>query len=897
MMPPLNTASIPQELKERSQWVNWKIEMRDGKETKVPYQHDGVHAMSNTPQTWSSLDTCMCALEDGNGRARFSGIGFVFNHDYTGTDFDNCVDSETGEIMDPDVARMVRQLNSYTEYSPSHCGLHVINRASKPGARCKTGNFEMYDFDRFFTMTGHHFPGSPTTIESNQDAVNAVYYEVFGDDNNDHDDEPTLRIRDNAVANKHGDRHRDSDVIKKATAASDKFRRLFYDGDTSDYSSQSEADLALCGLLRRSCGGDRTQTDRIFRRSALYRSKWDEWHGAQKYGDMTISKACEGNIDVYNGQEGDQCGCEVYFDRNRFVAKRVADDILSRHYFFTFTDTEEIYAYDALEGIFRPGGEQIIRDETQRLLGERTTNHFVNEVEGGIRRSRYFKRDELVVSPDLIPVNNGVLDRSTRTLTPYTPEKPFISKIAVNFDPNADCPAFKLFLQETFYTDDIPVVEEIIGDTFYRSYWHKKSLMLLGPGDNGKSVLLGVEGSLLGKQNISARGLQELERDKFAKADLFGKFANIYADLSSIGLQKTGTFKLLTGRDHITAERKYKDPFTYINYAKLHFSANELPATKDQTPAFFDRWLLIEPPYRFVDHPRENCNEKQRDPQLLEKLTTDEELAGILNLALEGLDRLLANGQFTKSNASEAVKERWIARTDSLQAFVKNCVQPKKDCFVTKDNLFASYQQYCEEHALAAVEKQVVGRRLPTLVQTIGYKPQVDGKRVTAWKDIKVVNVEEMQDKQEAVTKDAQETKVTAPDLGSFFADVTDVKANFNSSRRYDDDSSDVVSTEEECENPLDMCDAPFDFVVAQIKERLQLRKANRFRVLHADDLMAGIVADIHLDYSDVDPAAIAAKFRQFQQSDEGRRLISELLPGSNSEADVYQREAGDASK
>ena len=189
----------------------------------------------------------------------------------------------------------------------------------------------------------------------------------------------------------------------------------------------------------------------------------------------------------------------------RLAPKRVADVILSRYHFFTFADTEEVYVYNAGEGIYGPGGEQIIRDETQRLLGDRTTNHYVREVEGFIRRLRYLKRDQLAQSPDLIPVKNGVLNRETRTLEPYTPEKPFVGKIAVAYDPEADAAAFKEYLNGTFLPEDIPLIVEILGDVLYRSYWHKKGVMLLGPGDNGKSVFFYLEGSLLGTENIATR--------------------------------------------------------------------------------------------------------------------------------------------------------------------------------------------------------------------------------------------------------------------------------------------------------------------------------------------------------------------------------------------------------
>jgi len=513
----------------------------------------------------------------------------------------------------------------------------------------------------------------------------------------------------------------------------------------------------------------------------------------------------------------------------------------------------------------------------------------VNEVEGYIRRSRYLKREELTESPDLIPVRNGVLDRRTRTLAPYTPEKPFIAKITAAYDPDADCPAFEEYLGETFHPDDIPLIEEIIGDLLYRSYWHKKSVMLLGAGDNGKSVLLFVEGSLLGTENISTRGLQDLDRDRFAKADLFGKFANIHADISSTALAKTGAFKMLTGGDRIAAEKKYQQPFSFVNYAKLHFSANELPFTKDQTPAFFDRWLLIEPPYRFVDNPRAESNEKRRNPRLLEQLITGEEISGILNIALDGLDRLLSNGRFSESKASEAVRERWIARTDSLQAFVSKCVSVKKGCFVTKESFYLSYQDFCEEHSLGAAEKGDVGKRLPTIITTAGFRPQADEGRPTAWKDISIQGVEE---KQYGHTKDA------TLDLRAYSSHVTHVKANFTSTCRSDESPETCNSTEPEegCENYPDMPDGSPDCVRTIILERLQLRKGIAHHAPTVDELIIRVTKDICVDYPDIDPANIAAAFQDVEQTDEGRLLLNELVCEPN-DTDVDQHQTEGASK
>ena len=109
---------------------------------------------------------------------------------------------------------------------------------------------------------------------------------------------------------------------------------------------------------------------------------------------MTISKVCSNFKAGYSGTWRAREEYSQYFDGHRFSPKRVADDILSRHHFFTLTDTEQIYSCNAEEGIYQPGGEQVIRDEAQRLLGDRTTNHYVSEVGGYIRRSRCLKRSK-----------------------------------------------------------------------------------------------------------------------------------------------------------------------------------------------------------------------------------------------------------------------------------------------------------------------------------------------------------------------------------------------------------------------------------------------------------------------------------------------------------------------
>jgi putative DNA primase/helicase len=147
---PVKTENIPEELKVRPQWVNWKYAWDGKKWTKHPYSpRTGRKASSTDLLTWSTFEEAVEAYEHG----RFAGLGFVFcsGDPYTGVDLDGCVD-EYGQIA-PWALEIAGYLNSYTELSATGTGLHIIVRGDVPNRR--KGNVEVYSSKRFFTVTGH----------------------------------------------------------------------------------------------------------------------------------------------------------------------------------------------------------------------------------------------------------------------------------------------------------------------------------------------------------------------------------------------------------------------------------------------------------------------------------------------------------------------------------------------------------------------------------------------------------------------------------------------------------------------------------------------------------------------------------------------------------------------
>lgn len=266
-----------------SQWVCWRSEERAGKPTKVPYSPgSGRRARSSDPATWGALTEA----REAAAREGYDGIGFVFTarDPFCGVDLDSCVDPETGEVEEW-AAEIVAELDSYTEFSPSGRGLHVILQAELPPGRPgnRTGKVELYDRDRFFTVTGRRRPDAPRRIENRQEQLSALHASLFPLSEQAGDPVLEPAASENGLG--------DEEIIRRAmdSGGGQKFAALWM-GDRSGYASDSEADLALCSLLAFWVGPDERRIASFFARSGLMRGKWNR----QDYRSRTIQKALEG---------------------------------------------------------------------------------------------------------------------------------------------------------------------------------------------------------------------------------------------------------------------------------------------------------------------------------------------------------------------------------------------------------------------------------------------------------------------------------------------------------------------------------------------------------------------------------------------------------------------------
>lgn len=426
-------------------------------------------------------------------------------------------------------------------------------------------------------------------------------------------------------------------------------------------------------------------------------------------------------------------------------------EIEKNNFIYTTKDDikSEMWVYN--EGVYTPQGKSFVREFTRKILSEAYTTQLSNAVICKIEADTFIEHDKFFNTNYVyeVPLINGILNIATRELTKHTPERIFFNKLPITYDPDADCPVILEHLSKVLSGDnDVKVLLEIFGYSLLKEYKIEKAMMFVGFGRNGKSKTVELMKRFIGPENCSSLPLRSINEGSFSLCELFGKMANLAADLSKTDLKETGMIKSLIGRDTVQAPRKYLRDLNFVNYAKMVFAANELPKIYDITDGFWAKWVLIEFPYKFVTKEVfDKATEKERemwkimDPDIIEKLSCPEELSGLLNYALDGLDRLLENKDFSYSKSTKEVKDMWIRKSDSFTAFCYDHLVEDIESTISKKLLRRIYHKYRKKHKLASCSDKAIKI---TLESTFGVSESQDFRFDRIWEGIKFVKLEEL---------------------------------------------------------------------------------------------------------------------------------------------------------
>ncbi|ARK23587.1 DNA primase [Sporosarcina sp. P37] len=725
--------SIPSELKALPQWILWKSEEKGGRYTKVPYQVDGEVAQTNNRSTWSTFATVIKFYLTGG----YDGIGFVFSRqdNYIGVDIDNCVvDGKPNTFA----SEIIDSLDSYTEFSPSQKGLHIIIKGGLPQNVLGTGRknaqhgLEIYSYGRYFTFTGNR--ENSNDVYDRTDELAEVFEKYF--------DDSDIQGRVNL-----SDFEKDEIKLSNESLWERMFRsksgdeiRSLYNGNLID-NDHSSSDLALCNHLAFWTGKSATRMDAMFRETGLIRDKWDVIHHStgETYGERTIAEAITSTPStILDQQQYDDFsfdfhnGDEVEKPKKKFRLTELGNaERIAYEYGHTikyvgdmgwliwdgkrwrFDNKKEIERITAkvLRGLYKSDDE--MESKWARMCERR--NIRMNSIKD-LMPLVPGEREEFDRHKYLLNIENGVIDLQTGNLKPHDRELKLTQIANVEFDENAKCPVWMKFIDQIFQGDKdlIEYMQRLAGYSLTGDISEQGMYFLVGGGSNGKSTFVNTIKKIMGDYGSQTNSETFIKRKNDGANNDIARLANarfVSAVESEEGekLQES-LVKTITGGEPITARFLRQEYFEFIPEFKVFFTTNHKPVIGGLDDGIWRRVKII--PFTL------NLKPHERDKKLEEKLSL--EIPGIFNWILEGCLKWQKSGlQEPKivRDATGAYKDDM----DILAPFLDEICytkEPKNEAIMIEaKELYGVYNNWC----FKAGERTVGNRTFYRMLETKGF--------------------------------------------------------------------------------------------------------------------------------------------------------------------------------
>ena len=367
--------------------------------------------------------------------------------------------------------------------------------------------------------------------------------------------------------------------------------------------------------------------------------------------------------------------------------------VMDNHTFAT--DGHGLFIYDSDTGRYVPADDKlrkILADTLKDEWSQARVNHIFTWYKD--RSPRLWDPPPL----DRVNVLNGILNLESGDLEPHSPD--FLSPIQINatWDPEAECPAIDRFVQKVFPYDALEVFYQLAGLFLTPDSRCQKAVLFLGSGASGKSVATALLRQFLHPRNISNVPLHDLSEGSFSLAELRGKLLNVSADVPERDFNDTAVFKKIVDGNLATlrAPRKHRDPIEFQPFTRLLASAARVPQSSDNSLGYLRRWLAVPFDTSF--------SESDLDRSVLDKLTTPDELSGLLNRAVAEHRRLLESGRLTESEKMARAKDEFDQASDSTRLFLEERVE---ECSpydeIDRTDLYAAYKDWCASNRLNPV--------------------------------------------------------------------------------------------------------------------------------------------------------------------------------------------------
>lgn len=720
--------NIPYELQELDHWCCFKIEQgTNGRKTKRPYNPlTNEFAKSNDESTWVSFE------DAASLSVNYDGIGFFFKEPYVGVDLDD-VSQEITEYLEKSdsdniISEFIDVLETYAEISPSGNGIHLILKGELPAKGRRRGNVEIYDKGRFFTMTGKNIGGYRGITEDEMNKLSYLHSKYILKPDTEKKVINTSKGFGNDLSVE-----QIIDIAKKSKNGL-RFTTLF-EGDWSQfYNSQSEADLALCNDLAFWTARDPHKMDEIFRKSVLYRDKWDETRGEDTYGNQTISKAIDGCQNEFIPEVSPDNDFQIYvMDQDVKPAKK------NKRYSYDDTGNAERlkdkfgdfirYNYTANSWYYYDGKrwkkddsgkmKTLVDKVVASLKDEKiSAEHYEGYKEEEIKKFRtrhwkdsrnHSKKENMMKEcQHLLPIHhhnfdtdfslfntqNGYIDLNTGTLHDHEKNKFFTKMSNTEYTDKSDCPIWINFLNDIFLGREelVKYIQRAIGYSLSGYTTEQVLFVLFGNGRNGKSVFLEIMNEVFGEYatNIRPQAIMAGKNNSDASpeiAKLDGARFVTTTEPNEGDRFDEGLLKQLTGGDKVSARRLYENEFEFTPQLKLWMATNHKPYVRGTDEGIWRRFVIIPFEKQIPLH--------EVDRELPQKLK--EELPAIIKWCVDGYlewQRIgLAEPQIIKEQRDE-----YRVEMDPIEMFLDECCEINPLAKVNSTELYNAYSSWAKDN-------------------------------------------------------------------------------------------------------------------------------------------------------------------------------------------------------
>ena len=722
-------SAIPQELKGYKNWVCWQAypdpKSHSGISKKPINPRTGGFAMPNNSDTWSDFETAV------RQSGKYSGIGFMFsNSPFFGVDLDdmpNDIQDYQNGGADNIISEFVNTLQSYTEFSQSKTGVHIICKGNLPEGRRKakndSGGFEMYENGRFFVVTGNYC-SEYGYINDCTESVKPLHSKYLG---KTAEPKPNKNITVNLNSV--------DDIVRAACSAKNgSLFKALYSGDFSAYSSQSEADMAFCNMLAFWCGCDAEKMDAIFRQSGLMRDKWDRKQSGTTYGVITLQKAISGcsqtdnpkkqndySISIGNGkviQTVDEEKMRAYTFDDMGNAERFVD-LFGENVRYCYTEKKWYFynsmrwSVDNLGVILRMADKcvEAMKAEAKLYLqaDEESGGDMAKAFEKHMKSSRSNKSKKAMLNEiehhlPILPIQmdrykmalntpSGIINLKNGDVKAHNPEYYFTKITSVDCAEAADCPRWLAFLDDIFAGDKdlIRYIQKAVGYSLTGSTAEQCAFFLYGTGRNGKSTFIDVIRDVFGDYaaNIQPETIMvKSSQSNAINSDIARlKGARLVTSVEpNEGVRlNEGLLKQLTGDDTVTARKLYSEEFEFKPEFKLWMATNHKPIIRGTDTGIWRRIHMI--PFD-VQIPEDKV-----DKNLTHKLKA--EMTGIFKWCIDGCLMWQREGLQMPAAVLKSVRE-YRREMDVISAFIED--KCTLEGTVQASTLYAAYVSWADSN-------------------------------------------------------------------------------------------------------------------------------------------------------------------------------------------------------